>query len=132
MGKLGIYTKRQPSAKFGRYLRQLREQRTELSQSETAKQLGITRQELNYYENGTRTPKDPLLLRLAHLYHVATAEIMEKAYWPQLVLLPLIAIINPEQLSKDYIDEIEKGLQEDERRKITKFIEDLIRQRVPV
>ena len=74
-------------------------------------------------------PPDSLLMNIAHIYHVATGEILERAYWPQLILLPLIAIINPEQLPKDLIEELEKGLKEEERRKITQYIEKLLLRR---
>jgi transcriptional regulator with XRE-family HTH domain len=124
------YSKRQPSAHFGAYLKELRENRTPFSQAEAARQLELsTKQELNNYEKGTRMPSYPLLLRIAHLYHCPTAEVLERAYWPQLVLLPLIAIVDPEQLSRDLVEEIEKGLQDDERRKITQHIKKLLRKR---
>ena len=129
MRKTKTNPKRQPSEKFGAYLRRLREENTELSQAEAARQLGLTRQELNYYENGTRMPSDPLLMRLAHLYHMPTAEVLERAYWPQLVLLPLIAIIDTEHLSRDLIEELEKGLEEEERKEITRHIEELLQRR---
>jgi transcriptional regulator with XRE-family HTH domain len=118
--------------KFGKYLRWLREQKTGFNQSEAARGLDITRQELNYYETGNRKPSYALLMRLAHLYHVATAEVLERAYWPQLILLPLIAIVDPEQLSRDLIDELEKGLKDNERKEITKHIEQLLRKRVAI
>lgn len=122
--------KRQPSKKFGEYLSWLREHNTELNQAEAARSLDLkNRQELNFYEKGTRVPPHHLLVRLANLYHVATAEVLERAYWPQLVLLPLIAIIDPEQLSKDLIEELEKGLKEQERKEITRHIEDLLQRR---
>lgn len=123
------YSKRKPSPEFGAYLKRLREHNTDYIQAEAARQLEISRQELNFYEKGTRVPSYPLLLRIAHLYHRPTAEVLERAYWPQLVLLPLIAIVDPEQLSRDLIEELEKGLQDDERRKITKHIKKLLRGR---
>lgn len=122
--------KRQPSKKFGEYLAWLRQHNTDLNQSEAAKLLDLNnRQELNYYEKGVRVPPHHLLIRLANLYHVATAEVLEMAYWPQLVLLPLIAIIDPEHLSKDIIEELEKGLKEQERKEITQHIEELLQRR---
>ncbi len=124
------YSKRKLSPGFGEYLRRLREDNTAYIQAEAARQLEIPRQELSYYENGTRIPSYPMLLRIAHLYHRPTAEVLERAYWPQLVLLPLIAIVDPEQLSRDLIEELEKGLQEDERREITKRIKRLLRRRI--
>jgi len=121
--------KRQPSAQFGAYLRELREDRTPFSQAEAARRLGLSRQEFNNYEKGKRMPSDSLLMNLAHLYHIATGEVLEKAYWPQLILLPLIAIVDPEQLTRDLIEELEKGLAEEERREITRHIGQLLRRR---
>lgn len=123
------YLKRRPSAQFGAYLRELRENRTSFNLSEAARQLGLKRQGLFNYEKGDRAPPDSLLVNLAHLYRVPTAEVLERAYWPQLVLLPLIAIIDPEQLPRDFIEELEKGLEEEERREITRHIEELLRRR---
>jgi len=123
------YSQRKPSPEFGAYLKWLREHNTEYIQAEAARQLEIPRQVLNYYEKGTRVPPYPLLLRIAHLYHCPTAEVLERAYWPQLVLLPLIAIVDPEQLPKDLIEELEKGLQDDERRKITRLVKKLLHGR---
>lgn len=124
--------RRRPSKKFGEYLRRLREDNTELSQTDAARQIGLSRQELNYYEKGTRVPPDAILTRLARLYHVATAEVLDRAYWPQLVLLPLIAIIDPEQLTRELIEELEKGLEEKERSEITQHIDELLRRRATV
>ena len=121
--------KRQPSVQFGVYLTGLREDKTSLSQAEAARRLGLSPQELNYYEKGTRVPSDPLLINLAHLYHVPTAEVLGRAYWPQLILLPLIAIIDPRQLSRDLIEEVEKGLEEEERKEITRHIEEVLLRR---
>lgn len=123
-------SKRGLSPEFGAYLKRLRENNTDYIQAEAARQLDVSRQELNFYEKGTRVPSYPLLLRIAHLYHCPTAEVLERAYWPQLVLLPLIAIVDPEQLSRDLIEELEKGLQDDEKRKITKLVKKLLRERV--
>lgn len=89
----------------------------------------MRRQELNYYEKGDRAPSDSLLMNLAHLYHIPTAEVLERAYWPQLVLLPLIAIIDPEQLPRDLIEELEKGLDAEERQELTQYIEELLLRR---
>ncbi len=121
--------RQQPSVRFGQYLTRLREQNTELSQAEAARQLDLRPQQLNYYEKGSRVPSDPLLMRVAHLYHVPTAEVLEKAYWPQLIILPLIAIIDPDQLSRDHIEELEKGLDKAERQELTQYIEELLTKR---
>lgn len=125
-------TEKYEQKKFGEYLSRLRMQNTELSQTEAAIQLGLKKQELNQYEKGARKPPDHLLIRIAHLYHVPTAEVLERAYWPQLILLPLIAIICPEKLSKNIIEEIQKGLEEKERKQLTEYIEKLLKPRCPV
>ncbi len=77
-------------------------------------------------------PPNSLLIRLAHLYRKPTAEVLEQAYWPQLILLPLIAIIDPEELSRDLIAEIEKGLKYTERREVTIYVKELLKKRVKV
>lgn len=123
------YPKREPSEKFGEYLRNLREQNTELTQAEAARQLSLSRHQLNQYESGTRVPPDGLLVRIAHVYRFPTGEVLERAYWPQLVLLPLIAIIDPDQLNRDLIEELQKGLDEAERQELTKRVEELLRRR---
>ena len=121
--------KRQASKRFGEYLRGLREHNTGFNQTEAARLLELKKQELNYYEKGTRVPPHHVLVRLAKLYHVATAEVLERAYWPQLVLLPLTAIIDPDQISKDLIEELEEGLEDQERKEITRHIEVLLQRR---
>ena len=123
------YLGRQPSKEFGAYLRELREHNTQLNQAEAARQIEIKPEQLNYFEQGTRAPPDTILIKLARLYHVPPEEILARAYWPQLILLPLISIINPEQLSKELIEEIEKGLEEAERQELTQFIERLLHRR---
>jgi transcriptional regulator with XRE-family HTH domain len=124
------HSKSERSPQFGAYLKRLRENNTDYIQAEAARQLDISRQELNFYEKGTRVPSYPLLLRIAHLYHRPTAEVLERAYWPQLVLLPLIAIVDPGQLSRGLIEELERGLRDDEKREITKLVKRLLRGRV--
>jgi len=121
--------KPRPFRRFGEYLTRLREENTELNQAEAASQLGLSRQQLNYFEKGTRRPSDALLLRLARLYHIASAEVQERAYWPQLVLLPLIAIVDPERLTRDFIEELEKGLKDAERQELTTHVRELLQRR---
>jgi len=69
------------------------------------------------------------LIKLAQLYHVAPDEILRRAYWPQLLLLPLISIIEPEKLTSDLIEELQKGLEIEERRELTQHIEELLSKR---
>jgi len=123
--------RRHAQKRFGEYLVRLRED-AGFTQAEAATRLGLSRQQLNYFEKGTRSPSDALLVKFARVYHIATAEVQERAYWPQLVLLPLIAIVDPEQLTKDFIEELEKGLEDAERDELTKHVKELLQKRLPV
>jgi transcriptional regulator with XRE-family HTH domain len=119
-----------PSKEFGKYLRGLRIQNTELSQAEAARRVGLKPGQLNYIERGERAPNDILpLIKLAQLYHVSPDEIIRRAYWPQLLLLPLVAIIEPQELTSDLIEELQKGLEDNERQDLTKYIEKLLCKR---
>jgi len=116
----------QPFEKFGAYLVKLRKQQ-KLSRAKAARQLKLkTRQQLYNYEIGRTLPSGSLLTKLAQLYHEPPNKVLEMAYWPQLILLPLIAVIDPGQLPKDFIEELEKGLDDEERRKITQYIDKLL------
>jgi transcriptional regulator with XRE-family HTH domain len=114
--------------KFGAYLTNLRQSRTELSTAKAAKELGFkNRQQLDHYETGRVKPTDSILIQIARLYRVSPDEVLRTAHWPQLILLPIVSIIDPEQLSDDIIEEIEKGLERAERQKLTRYIEELLR-----
>ncbi|MBA7656213.1 hypothetical protein ES703_64128 [subsurface metagenome] len=130
MSRSKRYYKLTPSKEFGDYLRGLREQNGKLSQAEAARRVGLRPEQLNYLEQGIRAPNETLpLIKLAQLYHVAPDEILRRAYWPQLLLLPLISIIEPEKLTSDLIEELQKGLEIEERRELTQHIEELLSKR---
>lgn len=128
--------KRNPQRKrteFGAYLTNLRQDRTELHTAAAAKELGFkNRQQLDHYETGRVKPSDSILINIARLYRVSPDEVLRMAHWPQLILLPIISIIEPEQLSNDLIEEIEKGLERAERQELTRYIEELLRKRAAV
>lgn len=124
------FLRREPSADFGQYLRELRVENTKLKKAEAARQLGLSPQQLHYYEKGRTSPPDPVLIKLARLYHVPPDQVLRRAYWPQLILLPLVSILDPDQLSSALIEALEKGLEASERRELTQFIEDLLRRRL--
>ena len=121
-----------PSKELGDYLKELREQNTSLGQAEAARQVNLAPELLNYFEKGKRSPPDVILIKLAQLYQVPPDEVLAKAHWPQLILLPLISIINPEELSKELIEALEKGLKEEERMKLTRHIKELLYKRSAV
>ncbi|GAH18621.1 unnamed protein product, partial [marine sediment metagenome] len=111
----------------------LREQNTQFSQAEAARLVGLKPAQLNYLEQGNRAPNETLpLIQLAQLYHVAPDEILRRAYWPQLILLPLVSILDLEELSNDLIEEIENGFERAERQELTHHIEELLRRRTKV
>lgn len=117
--------------KFGAYLTYLREHKAHIGMAEAARELGFrTRQQLANYESGRTTPSYVTLLKLAQLYNVSLDEILRRAYWPQLILLPIDFIINVDELSsEDVLAEIKNGLDAAERKKLTQFIEKLLRER---
>jgi transcriptional regulator with XRE-family HTH domain len=115
---------------FGTYLTDLREKRAKLSTAAAARELGFKdRQQLDHYETGRTKPSDSILIKIARLYRVPPDEVLRRAHWPQLVLLPLVSIIDPEQLTNDLIKEIENGLDRAERQKLTQYIAELFRER---
>lgn len=122
--------KRNPQRKrtdFGAYLTRLREERTNLGTAAAARELGLkNREQLDHYEVGRTMPSDSTLIDMAKLYRVHPDELLRRAHWPQLILLPLISIIDPEQLTKDLIEVIEKGLEKAERQKLTQYIKELL------
>lgn len=114
---------------FGKYLTELRE-RNKLSKAAAARELTLgSRQQLFHYESGRTLPSVPILIKISQLYKRPPEEVLERAFWPQLVLLPLITIIEPNQIPPNFIEELEKGLYEAERRKLTQYIEKLLRKR---
>lgn len=123
---------RKPSTEFGAYLKQWRGE-AQLTLEEAASKLGLKCKKpaayLSQIERGHKPIPDAVLVNVARVYHVSPDKVLGKAYWPQLILLPLIAVIDPGQLPKDFIEELEKGLDDEERRKITQYIDKLLRGR---
>jgi len=117
---------------FGGYLRWWREAKG-LSQDDAAPMLGIALKNaganLSLIEQGKRPFSTDMLLKLSDAYDVPIDEVLRRAYWPQMILLPLVAIIDPKQLSKDLIEEIEKGFRENERQSLTLHIKELLSER---
>lgn len=117
-------------SKFGTYLMNLRLNKTNLSVASAARELRFkNRQQLDAYETGKVKPSDSVLIEMAKLYRVSPGVVLREAHWPQLILLPLVSIIDPEQLSNGLIKEIEKGLEKIEREELTRYIEGLLRKR---
>jgi transcriptional regulator with XRE-family HTH domain len=128
--KINPQRKRTP---FGAYLTELRLQKTTLGTAAAARALRFKdRQKLDNYETGRTKPDDSTLIKMAQLYRVPPEDVLRRAHWPQLILLPLTSVINPEKLSERLIEELEKGLEEKERLELTSFIEELLSKRIKV
>ena len=56
---------------FGERLKKLRKENN-LTQSELAKQLHVTKSIISYYELGDRTPSTDILIKLAYIFNVST------------------------------------------------------------
>jgi len=67
--------KRIPGASIGSRLREQRQSKLGTSVRDAAKQLDISPIHLSDIENGKRTPSEPLLLKLAKLYHLPESEL---------------------------------------------------------
>lgn len=59
---------------------QLRKARGLRSQSEVAKQVGVTRQQICQYESGASAPSLRVLLRLSNLYGVGVEKLVDKNF----------------------------------------------------
>jgi len=115
---------------FGRYLRDLRERPgKKKTQIEVEGHLDIKSGCLSLIESGDRLVSDGLLVELAKEYDVPPDGVLRERYWPQLFLLSLVAIIDPKQLSRELIEELEKGFEEAERRDFTRYIAVLLHRR---
>ena len=120
---------RKPSTEFGTDLKQWRDE-AQLTLEEAASNLGLKCKKpaayLSQIERGHKPIPDAVLVNVARVYHVSPDKVLGKAYWPQLILLPLVSIVDPDQLTKGLIQKLEKGLDDKERRDITQYIEKLL------
>jgi len=93
---------------FGRYLRKLRGRR---KQKEVAAKLGLKPEQLSMIETGKRAANEKQLITLAVEYSVPLEQILRKKYSPQLSLLT--GIIEPAELARDLISELDSKDQEE-------------------
>jgi transcriptional regulator with XRE-family HTH domain len=123
---------RKPSKEFGEYLKTWRETH-HLTQEQAALLLGIQGKDpaayLSLIENGKKALPDDILPKLSEVYDVHPEEVLRRAYWPQLVLLPLFAIVDMRQVTSDIIDAMEKGFRDAERRELTNKIKEILSRR---
>ena len=118
---------RKPSKEFGAHLKRWREDAS-LIQNEAALRIGLQCKNpgayLSQIELGHKAMPESALLNVPEVYGVSPEEVLRRAYTPQLPLFLLTAIMEPASLPKaieDYLGEIEKQLEEDEMKELTRY-----------
>jgi transcriptional regulator with XRE-family HTH domain len=123
---------RKPSKEFGECLKTWRVKRG-LSQEQAARCLGIAGVDpaayLSLIESGQKALPDDVLPKVSEVYDIHPDEVLRRSYWPQLVLLPLFAIVDMKQVTNDIIDAMEKGFRDAERRELTEKIKEILSRR---
>jgi transcriptional regulator with XRE-family HTH domain len=129
------YYGRKPSREFGGYLRKWREA-VPLTLDEAAPRLGLESKNpgahLSMIERGKRPIPEVALLKIPSVYRVSPEEVLRRAYWPQLPLSLLTAIMEPTALPKaieDYLRDIENELEENEKKELTRYAALLVLRR---
>ena len=113
----------QRRADFGRYLKDLRDQR-DRTQIEVEDSLHMKPGRLSLIESGDRPVSDQLLVQLAGEYGVPPEELVMKKYWPQLPF-PTGAIEPTE-----FLAEFQKELRLEEVTEVRRYIAFLLLRRV--
>ncbi len=94
---------------FGSYLKTWREA-AHLTKEEAARRLGIGGKDPGAYlqmiEKGGRALPDNILPRVSEVYGIHPEEVLKQTYWPQLIFLPLIAIVDNDRTKFDDIEKI--------------------------
>jgi transcriptional regulator with XRE-family HTH domain len=118
---------RKPSKDFGDYLRKWREDAS-LTLEQAAPLLGLECKRAEGYlsqiETGKKAIPEAVLLNVPRVYKVPAEEVLRRAYWPQMYLSLLTAIMEPTELPKsieDFLEDIEKRLEEKEKRELTRY-----------
>lgn len=126
---------RKASKDFGHYLRKWRKE-AGLTLEQAAPLLGLKckRAEgyLSRFETGERPIPEEALLKVPRVYNRSAEEVLRRAYLPQLPLDLLTAIMEPTELPKgieDYLEELEKKLEEKEKRELTRYAAFLLLRR---
>lgn len=126
---------RQASKDFGVQLRKWRED-AHLTLDQAAPLLGLQCKHpegyLSQIETGNKPIPEIALLNVPAVYRVPAEEVLRRAYWPQLPLSLLTAIMEPNELPKgieDYLEDLEKELEETEKRELTRYAAFLLLRR---
>ena len=126
---------RKASKQFGECLKKWRDE-ADLTLEEAAQRLGIECKSPGGYLSQIETGKKPIpeaaLLNVPKVFKVPAEEVLRRAYWPQLHLSLLTAIMEPTELPKgieDYLEDLEKELEETEKRELTRYAAFLLLRR---
>ena len=126
---------RQASKDFGDKLKRWRE-KAHLTLDQAAPLLGLECKHpegyLSQIETGSKPIPEVALLNVPKVYDIPAEEVLRRAYWPQLHLSLLTAIMAPTELPKgieDYLKDLEKELEETEKRELTRYAAFLLLRR---
>jgi transcriptional regulator with XRE-family HTH domain len=118
---------RKASKEFGTNLRQWRED-ADLRLDNAARKLGLTMKKpgayLSMIETGQRPIPHIVLQNIPEVYGISPEKVMMRAYWPQLRFPILDAVEMSSALStavEEYLAEIEKKLDEDQKKELMQF-----------
>ena len=126
---------RKPSKDFGDRLKEWRAN-AHLTLAQAATKLGIMSKSpegyLSQIEAGDKPIPEAILLNIPKAYNVPAEEVLRRAYWPQLPLPLLTAIMEPTELPKgieNFLEELERQLKEYEVRELTRYAAFLLLKR---
>lgn len=135
MGSRRKHYGREASQEFGTHLTNWRKN-AKLKLKEAAYLLGLGGKSpgcyLSQIEHGRKPIPEAALLNVPRVYNVPAEEVLRRAYWPQLCLSLLTAIMEPTALPRgieDYLEELERELEEQEKRELTRYAAFLVLRR---
>lgn len=107
-----------------------------LTQAEAAPQLGLkckcAAAYLSQIETGKKPVPEVVLLNVSKVYNIPEEEVLRQAYWPQLHLPFLTAMMGTNVLweeIEDYLKELETEFKEEEKREILQYATFLLLRR---
>ena len=126
---------RKPSKEFGEWLKQCRKDAL-LTLEDAAKRLGITSKKPGSYltmiEKGQRAIPDAVLLNVSAVYNVSQEEVLQKAYWLQLALPMLTAVVELSALAKgtdEHFKNLREILSDEDKIELTRYAAFLIHRK---
>ena len=129
---------RKPSIEFGEWLKQCRKDAS-LTLEDAAKRLGITSKKPGSYltmiEKGQRAIPDAVLLNVPAVYKVSHEEVLQKAYWLQLPLPILTAVVELSAFTKvteEHFENLGEILNEEDKAELIRYVTFLIQRKNPI